>query len=269
MAQQVFGKRFIWARIRETQRSLCIGIRYPRAFCVMLLTMAGKLMGIKCVKRVEREADSLKIARRNAEESIGWAMGSRVYDFRLKNRTIVSVRVTSELENNLINFFLNRSPMFILRDFKSFMEMDRALDFPRGIRIFEPGCNAGKMLFFLKDLLGAEITGADIYEPAIQLAEKIKSPKDSFICTDLISSNWLDSQPEGMYHLTISSSHLVHMTHFDDFDRYMLQLCRTSRYLYINDRWTQELSDGIERLPYRKLNVSRPGEISVLIIMSL
>lgn len=227
-------------------RSVKIGIKFPRPFISFLLFFLLRPFGVKIQRIVEPVHVRQKDAAVKFFMPLGWVMGERMYRYTVFNRQFLS-RKHSETEANILNFFFLRNPFGLLKIFKGIEQMGGNLVLRKRMKIFEPGCNAGKLLFFLKDLFSGDISGCDIYEPAIKVAKLASGANDHFFCADLVNSSYLDRFNENGFELTIINSHLTHVFHLQNFTRYFSELLRISQQIVVYERYTLELFNFLKQ----------------------
>jgi hypothetical protein len=227
--------------LNNFERMVVLAAAYRKPFAVYILALLLRPLWVKL--RIDRlpNIKAIKSEKRRRKEPLGWAIGPRSYAFSWFGVHVFSVQIDSEEENNVLHFYFFRSPYRVMNDLVKLEEAAGPIHLHKGMRVFEPGCNTGKMLFFLKDVFDAEIVGADVFLPAIRVAGKMRGEKQSFEHTNLVDSGFLKQFPDDHFDLTVSVDSLVHTMHYTNFPEYFAELYRISKQIYIHERSSEEL----------------------------
>lgn len=103
-------------------------------------------------------------------------------------------------------------------------------------KIFEPGCNVGRNLYYLQQEFNCEVVGLDISEKAIEIAEqKIwKGRRRYKFCVDnALTTDFFNKLDNNTFDLVITRGHLMHIPLSDAKRKYVETLKRIGRTLVI------------------------------------
>jgi SAM-dependent methyltransferase len=231
------------------KRFFKIMILYPKItfwFTVIKLFQFIPIIKVKHIREKEGIAEQKKTLRKQNQEYVGHYNEEREIIFEFFNFKLFSVNIKGKKQNNLLHFFLLRNTKkFNSNFYKEFYPL--IYKEPNPI-VFEPGCNTGKMLTYFKDTFNAQIIGADIDEPSIEIANEICDKTDKFYCVDTVNSDFLQKFKNKEITLTILSSHLVHTLHYPNFERYISELLRISKYILIHEKYNERLIETLKKL---------------------
>ena len=123
--------------------------------------------------------------------------------------------------------------------------------------IFEPGCNVGKILTYFSDKYGCNVLGVDIFEPSISAAKKTSiSKKETFICKNLVTSQFLNVYSNNHFDLVLLSSHLVHIKHHElGLKLYLRELQRIGKQVIFFEKKDADLLQIAKKLNFELLEV--------------
>lgn len=240
-------------KLRVFQR---IVSNYPFVAYVYLLINLLKLIPIINIKHVRYKDNETKLAkeiRKTKKDYIGHFMEDREIIFSFSRLKLFTIKIHGLKQNNLLHFYLLRKTKIFYDDFyKKYLEM---IEKESNILIFEPGCNTGKMLVFFKHKFNAQIIGADIDNASIEVANEICDKKDKFVCVDTVNSDFTKQFKDKEITLTVISSHLVHTLHYDNFNNYLNELIRISKYLIIHEIFNEELLNKLNNVDILNKNI--------------
>ena len=220
----------------EIRRFVILGTIAPQALYIFLLTALFWPLGARC-RKVENPASH--IVREKSvisAEHIGWVKGSRIFRLGWKKQKIIDFTIHDEKSLHILNFYFFRKARFILKELRKFSAQGADVELFEGMRVFEPGCNMGRMLFLFGDLYNAHITGVDIYVPAIEMVKHIQKRGDDFRIENILQSEWLRGLPDNYFDLMVASSFINHISHLPESYDFMKEILRVSSQIYIHDR---------------------------------
>lgn len=211
----------------------------PKAILASGIVRAPKVLPLIKVTTHRENVSAVRKKIKRKRQSWGWAVEKREFTLQVRDKKIFAFSLDDTSHLNLHTFFLNRSPAPLQSAIEKFRRLGSPLKIYPGMRVFEPGCNAGRNLFFFKDFYRASIIGADVYEPAVHLARKADIFKNAnFFVADLVESQFLDQFLENEFDLTIIRSHIVHIAHIESPKRqaYLERLIKISRQVLVIEK---------------------------------
>jgi hypothetical protein len=110
------------------------------------------------------------------------------------------------------------------------------LELHGGSRVFEPGCNVGRNLWWLRREFGCEVFGMDVSARAIDTAvRKIWKGVDRarFVVGDVLAPDALADFPTGHFDLVLTRWHLIHLPAGAHKTAYVRELKRIGRTLLV------------------------------------
>lgn len=226
----------------------------PKAMLAFGLLRAQKIMPLATLTTVRENVSAVRKKIKRNHQSWGWAVEKRHFVFRFLDMTICTFTISDACQLNLLTFFLNRNPKPIRVAMEKFDAMGSPIRIDPGMKVFEPGCNAGRNLFFFRDYHGASIVGADIYEPAVRLARKADIFKSADIrVADLVNGDYLSQFRANEFDLTIIRSHLVHVAHIEPSlrDAYFKRLLRISRRVLVIEKQNKVVDQFLSQYGFR------------------
>lgn len=161
----------------------------------------------------------------------GWASTGRELEISLLGRRMFAIPLDEGAEANAQQFYFSRS----LRDMKMamciFAQYGKVVPLHPGALVFEPGCNAGRYLYYFADRYGCRILGADVYAPAIEAARYAAVFQgEQFVIADLVGGKILEAFADRHFDLVFLSSHLAHVMHLPGgVKKYLERLMRISK----------------------------------------
>ena len=99
-------------------------------------------------------------------------------------------------------------------------------------RVFEPGCNVGKNLYYLQNAFGCAVSGLDISASAIELAKrKIWEGRSryDFVVANALTTDYFSRLEDNAFDLALTYWHLVHIPRSPAKTAYVRTLKRVSR----------------------------------------
>jgi SAM-dependent methyltransferase len=173
----------------------------------------------------------LKDLAKKSVTPTGWASTGRELEISLRGRRMLSVALAEGAEANAQQFYFSRSLKDMKAALRVFAQHRKTLPLHAGALVFEPGCNAGRYLFYFADRYGCRVFGADVYAPAIDVAKCIALfPGEQFIVTDLVTGKMLEAFSDRHFDMVFLSSHLAHVIHLPGgVKKYLERLMRISK----------------------------------------
>ena len=116
-------------------------------------------------------------------------------------------------------------------------------------RLFEPGCNVGRNLLYLRKKYGCEVVGMDISQEAIDIAVNDVwngCDRASFMVDNVVTSSYYESIEDDWFDLCITRWLLVHIPKSEQKARFIEQLKRISKTLVILEPFQEERQGSIE-----------------------
>lgn len=116
-------------------------------------------------------------------------------------------------------------------------------------RIFEPGCNVGRNLLYLRKKFGSEVVGIDISREAIDIAVNDvwkNSDRVNFMVDNVLTSSYYESIGDDWFDLCITRWLLVAIPKSEQKANFLEQLKRISRTLVILEPFQEERQGTIE-----------------------
>ncbi|MCC7305660.1 MAG: class I SAM-dependent methyltransferase [Alphaproteobacteria bacterium] len=214
---------------------MILGVMAPRAFGIFVLLCLLRPLGAGLKAVMPDDKAQTRGQRVHEGKTIGWAEGARIYRIALGPFKI-DFPVRDGKTMQALNFYYLRPSSFILRDLAAFDKKGMHVALHESMRVFEPGCNAGRMLLMFRDLYSANVTGLDLFAPAIKIAKKIGGTRADFRCANVLEDAWLKSLPDDYFDLSIASSFINHVSHLEGYEDFLQNLARISRQVYIHDR---------------------------------
>lgn len=149
-------------------RFILIMLRYPKAGASLALKFLAIIPGFGRSVEYIQDRYQAKLQMKEGKQSIGHALGDRTIVCTLFRRQILSLKLAEGELATADQFFLNR-PIDDVRHMIALAA--RFIEVHPGDLVFDPGCGAGRHLFYFVDAYGCKAVGVDIYRPAIAVAE--------------------------------------------------------------------------------------------------
>ena len=116
-------------------------------------------------------------------------------------------------------------------------------------KLFEPGCNVGRNLLYLRKKFGCEVVGMDISQDAIDIAtNEVWKGYDRavFLVDNVVTSSYYEAIEDNSFDLCITRWLLVHIPKSEQKTRFIEQLKRISKALVILEPFQEEQQGVIE-----------------------
>ncbi|MFN4164139.1 MAG: class I SAM-dependent methyltransferase [Ferrovibrio sp.] len=221
------------ALLRGSARTAWLAVQFPKVAVAALLLRIPPVGLLRMRIEAANTEDRVKKkqAHRLRGEAVGWADSSRQIRLMVLGRAIPLIQLNGAEEANLQQFYFSRPARFIEQAIGHLRDRGFDLALPPRARIFEPGCNAGRYLYYFSDTYDCSICGADIFPPAIHIARKADLFRCArFITADLLRSPFLELFEDRHFDLVVCSSHLSHIMHATDKpEEYLRRLQRIAR----------------------------------------
>ena len=153
---------------KKILRSLFVMCRFPKAGFAFILRIIGVIYGFTYTElRDYSEIIKIKEALRAEGKSVGHAVQSKKVGLFFFQYKLITLVINKGESLTAEHFFLNRP----LNDVKQLLLICKDyLTISKDEIVFDPGCGAGKHLFYLTDWFKCIGVGVDIYTPAINVA---------------------------------------------------------------------------------------------------
>jgi hypothetical protein len=102
--------------------------------------------------------------------------------------------------------------------------------------VFEPGCNVGRNMYWLRKRFHSRLVGMDISMKAIDLAKQDiwkRQDRVEFIVDDVLKTRYFDGLPDDHFDLSFTRWHLIHIPKCPEKAHYLQQLKRVSKVVVI------------------------------------
>ena len=139
----------------------------------------------------------------------------------------------------MLDIYLDRKYKSFHKDIKALVEIGYIPPITADSKIFEPGCNVGKMLFQMHNIYNCSIYGMDISQDAISYAETelfSKVIKSKFYVGDVLNYTFFEQFKDNYFSHTLVSSHLVHVKNCAEKENYIRELHRISQSVIILEK---------------------------------
>lgn len=116
-------------------------------------------------------------------------------------------------------------------------------------RLFEPGCNVGRNLLYLRKKFDSEVVGMDISQDAIDIAmNDVWKGYDraTFLVDNVVTSSYYESIEDDWFDICFTRWLLVHIPKSEQKTRFIEQLKRISKTLVILEPFQEERQGSIE-----------------------
>ena len=218
--------------IKKIVRCLSVMINFPKAGFAFLLRLIGTIYGFKYkVLRDYSEIIKIKDELREEGKSVGHAVQSKKVGLFLLNYNLLTLLVQKGASLTAEHFFLNRP----LNDVKLLLEIcKKHVKLAKGDLVFDPGCGAGKHLFYLTDYYKCLGIGVDVYEPAIRVANKANYDNSITFYNESMLDNESSNEilPSDCDYVFINSW-LNHVYMFSGYDEMINKLLKSCRYMLV------------------------------------
>jgi SAM-dependent methyltransferase len=232
-------------RLRSAARFLHVMLRYRRAGASFLLRGLEIVPGFRRKVAYLQDRYQVKQQMKRSQQSIGHALGDRTIVCTWVGRQVCSLRLPEGAEATADQFFLNRP----LGDAKHVITLATPfVQIRPGDLVFDPGCGAGRHLYYFVDTLGCRAIGVDIYKPAIEVAEAANwDRRIRFLAQSSIEPGFLDAVlPEGCDFVFINSW-LNHVKDYPGYLEFARRVVEKSRFLLIITSAKDELGRLFEQ----------------------
>lgn len=239
---------------RTILRSIAIGWNHPKVVSAWVFTAFNTIPGFKFSVKLPDDRFQKRNKDRDDGKPTGWNEFEKFFTLSLMGMTVLKFRISDEYQLNLHNFFFKRKARqetgFALEKFR---ENGFSITFSPRIKVFEPGCNAGKFLYYFIDYYGAEGVGVDIFKSAIDIAKKANIFNDAeFYVSDLVKSDFLSRFSENHFDLTVVSSHFIHVSHFGEFfEKYVSRIVMISKEIIVMERYDPLLENILHKNSFK------------------
>jgi hypothetical protein len=226
-------------------RFIFLGIKYKKSFLAFIILKFSRTLFFEVrIERSIKKIEENKQAKRIKKISLGHAeIGKKINLFFYK-RLILSIFLKEGTELTAEHFYFSRNTNEVSRPLDLFFQFT-SNQFPikKNMRVFEPGCGCGKMLYYIVDKFDVHGFGADIYKPSFKIASDADIFKEmTFKLIDCYKSNFLETYDDNFFDFTFCSSYLGHLTHLEDFNLYLDRLLRVSKITIVFERNNSTLS---------------------------
>jgi SAM-dependent methyltransferase len=208
-------------------RFFLVMIRYPSAGFSFMLRPLELFPGFKRSIQYQQDRYQIKQNLKKKKQSIGHALGDRQVTCLFFGREILNFTLQEGSIATADQFFLNRS----IDDAKHIIAMaSQFVKIRPGDTVFDPGCGAGRHLFYFVDKYQCLAVGVDVYQPAIDVAEvanwdrRVRFYADSSIKAGLIEM----ILPSGCDFIFINSwlNHVKDYPGYREFATKIVEICR-------------------------------------------
>lgn len=212
---------------RSALRNALVMLRYPKAGISFVLRIFGILPGFHRVVEYRKDRYHAKQQLKQGGQSIGHALGDRTIVCSLFGRRVFSIKLEEGVQATADQFFLNRP----VDDAKHMISLaGRFVEIRPGDTVFDPGCGAGRHLFYFVDKYRCKAVGIDIYRPAIKVAEVANwDRRTRFYADSSLKPGLIDSVfPAGCDFVFINSwlNHVKAYPGYIEFSRQIVAKCR-------------------------------------------
>lgn len=216
---------------RSSLRTAVLAFRFPRAAAVAMLQKAFRGRPFSVTIKNCKDRHVLKEQAKKTVLPVGWASTGRSLEISLAGKRLMSIALAEGAEANAQQFYFSRSLKDMRAALRVFAKHGKSLPVHHGALVFEPGCNAGRYLYYFADRYGCRIFGADVYAPAVDVAESAAIfPGEKFMVSDLVCGKALEAFADHHFDLVFLSSHLAHVTHLPGgVKAYLGRLMRVAR----------------------------------------
>ncbi len=208
-------------------RFLRVMLRYRRAGASFLLRGLEIVPGFRRKVVYLQDRYQVKQQMKLRQQSIGHALGDRTIVCTWAGHQVCSLRLPEGVEATADQFFLNRpirDAMHVIKLASQFVQIRP------GELVFDPGCGAGRHLYYFVDSLGCRAIGIDIYKPAIEVAQTANwDRRVRFLSQSSIEPGILESVlPQGCDYVFINSwlNHIKDYPGYEEFARRVVMKCR-------------------------------------------
>lgn len=239
--------------VRSWVRHFVLAVHYPKAAVGAVLQALPSRGPVRWETKCTEDRHATKEAAKKRGEAVGWANSGREITLCVFNKPLLTVTLSEGAESNVQQFFFSRPVAHIRRALSVFAELGVPLPLKKGATIFEPGCNAGRYLYYLADRYDCRVVGADIFEPAITVARHANICGDAkFTAADLVRSGFLELFADQHFDLVMCSSHLAHIVHLHtEFEGYLLRLRRITKVMIFLENAAPGLEETARRLGFQ------------------
>ena len=218
--------------IKTIVRYFFVMKNFPKSGLVFILRILGKIYGFKYkVLRDYNEIIKIKKDLRNYGKSVGHAVQSKKVTFSFLGFNLLSLVIKKGEELTAEHFFLNRP----VNDLKLLLKICKEyIDILEGDLIFDPGCGTGKHLFYLADYYKCQGIGADVYEPAINIANKANFDNCvSFHMLSMTESQAVNQLIPNKCDYVFVNSWLNHVYQYPGYNAMIRELIKSCRFMLI------------------------------------
>jgi SAM-dependent methyltransferase len=174
---------------------------------------------------------ALKQNLKSKLKNVGHALSDREIHCTIFGYQIFRLKIFEGAQATADQFFVNRpisDAKFIIKLASKFFVV-KSNDL-----VFDPGCGAGRHLYYFVDRFNCQAIGADIYPPAIEVA-RIANWKGrvKFHCGSSIESNFLDLVLPNGCDFVFINSWLNHVKDYPGYDYFAARIAHKCRFLMI------------------------------------
>lgn len=238
--------------LRSALRTLVLSCKYPRAALAAGLQKIFRWGPVSASLKNADDRHRLKALAKESAKPTGWASSGRELEVSVFGTRLFRVSLAEGEEANAQQFYFSRS----LKDFKSalavFSSHGKTIPMREGALIFEPGCNAGRYLFYLSDRHGCRVLGADVYAPAVNIANRAAIYSgEQFIVADLVGGKTLEAFADHHFDMVFLSSHLAHVVHLPGgVTSYLRRLMRIAKTVVFIEKYKNETAVAARELGF-------------------
>ncbi len=213
-------------------RFLILCISYPKSALSYFGRIVGHIPGFKYeVKRNINAARKFKEAGRVDKYRIGQATHYKNVRLYLFHFLLFQVRVEEGESLTSEHFYLNRS----IADLQLLLGLSSDyIKLTKKSLVFDPACGTGRHLHYLVDTFGCNGLGIDVYQPAINVANKANFEKNtSFYCESSLDQQNMDKFITNNLDLVFINSWIGYVKDDKGFNNFISRIIKNSRFIMV------------------------------------
>jgi SAM-dependent methyltransferase len=213
---------------------------YPHAALAYFGRIVGHIPGFRyVVNRDINAARSFKEVGRVKKYNIGQITHYKNIQLYLHKKLLFQTNIEEGESLTSEHFFLNRS----ISDVRSLLKYSKPfLNLTNESLILDPGCGTGRHLHYLVDTIGCKGVGIDMYQPAVNVANKANFEKNiSFYCNSSIDKVNIDQYITDNLDLVFINSWLGYVKNDDGFNYFISKIMKCCRFIMIIAPKTDDL----------------------------
>lgn len=244
--------------IKRGFRFFKTSLRYKRIFLFYFLTKLFPFTFFNFQISHVQDNELIKSYKRKNKDSVGWAHSEKKLELTVFGKSIYKCVITDPEEVNIHHFYFSRSLKPFINSLQYLKKKGIKLNLNNKSIVFEPGSNVGKILTFFCDKYKCNVLGVDVFEPSILAAKKTSiSKKETYICKNLVTSNFLKVFSNDHFDLVLLSSHLAHIKHHEfGLKTYIKELQRISKQVIFFEKEDVDLLKVSRKLNFELLQVN-------------